>query len=142
MQFLRPEKEKKNTVSVWDLTVWTVCTVSKRIPDVTSYNIGRYIKPFHLVQRFSYMDVMTKILGWKFIMIFNCERKTWFGPIRSLITFIGQKISIFRHYLHVQKPPNKMRRFLVFRPSNGFVIKENVCVLSVYHWKKLITNIC
>ena len=56
------------------------------------------------------LDVMTKILGWKFIIIFNWERKNlvWTDKKVVYLTFIGQKISYFRHYVYVRKLPDKM----------------------------------
>ena len=99
---------------VWLLTIYELHIFSESMyVEASMSNWLVYKKPFHLVRRFSYMDVMTKILGWKFIMIFNWERKTWFGPIRSLftyLTFIGQKISYFRHYVHVWKSPDDMNK--------------------------------
>ena len=89
-------------------------------------------KPFHHVQWFSYMDVMTKILGWKFSMIFNWESTlVWTNKKFVYLTFIGQKISYFCHYVHVRKSPDKMKSmkrfkdYIIFLYFRNFIVKSH-----------------
>ena len=60
------------------------------------------------------------ILGWKFIIIYFFNWQTeknliWTNKKFVYLIFIGQKISYFRHYVHVRKSPDDMKRFIVLK---------------------------
>ena len=95
------------------------------------FSIFKNIKIVHVVL-YVILGWYYVILGWKFIIIyfFNCQTEKnliWTNKKFVYLIFIGQKISYFRHYVHVRKSPDDMnksnelllRHYLVASIQNG-----------------------
>ena len=105
------------------------------------------MKPFHVILYVilgRYFGMMLPNFGWKFIVIFNWEKKKfWTNQKFVYIIFIRQKISYFCRYIHVRKSPDNMiKSMMSWQKITQVMYFEIVCYDITCDLGNIDSNFC